>query len=69
MANSEETRVRYGLKQTAKGAIQLDITTEASTVEQAERLMDDGIKRLRALVLKHNYRTVDMPEKPDARGG
>lgn len=29
----EETRVRMGAKQTAKGAIQLDLTAEAPTVE------------------------------------
>lgn len=41
-----ETRVRLNASQTAKGAIQLDITTEASTVEQARELFGQAIDAL-----------------------
>ena len=47
---NEETRVRIGAKQTAKGAIQLDITAEAPTVEKAGELLDGAIKELIAKV-------------------
>ena len=35
----EETRVRMAVKQTAKGAIQIDLTAEAPTVEKATELL------------------------------
>jgi hypothetical protein len=47
MNGATETRVRMGAKQTSKGSIQLDITTEASTVDEAGRLMGEAIIRLR----------------------
>ena len=37
---NEETRVRMGVKQTAKGSIQMDLTAEAPTVEQAGELVE-----------------------------
>ena len=47
MPEVQETRVRLGAKQTARGTIQLDITTEAPTVDQAGRLMGEAVARLR----------------------
>ena len=43
---NEETRVRLGAKQTAKGSIQLDITAEAPTVEKARELLGQAIDAL-----------------------
>lgn len=43
---NEETRVRLGAKQTAKGSIQLDITAEAPTVEKAQELLGQAIDAL-----------------------
>ena len=45
-----ETRVRIGAKQTAKGAIQMDITAEAPTVEKARELLGQAIDALTAEV-------------------
>lgn len=59
MNGSQETRVRFGVKQTAKGAIQLDVTSEAPTVEEAGILLDQGIKRLREELKRNNLKTVD----------
>jgi len=47
---NEETRVRLGAKQTAKGSIQLDITAEAPTVEKAQELLGQAIDALTAEV-------------------
>ena len=46
MEIGQETRVRMGAKQTAKGAIQLDLTAEAPTVEKARELLGDAIDAL-----------------------
>ena len=43
---NEETRVRMGVKQTEKGQIQMDLTVEAPTVEQAGELLDQAIGKL-----------------------
>ena len=43
---TSETRVRMGVKQTAKGAIQMDITAEAPTVEEAGQLLGKAIDEL-----------------------
>ena len=56
---TEETRVRMGAKQTAKGTIQLDLTAEAPTVEQAGQLMEDAIDRLVATVQKKGFALVE----------
>lgn len=48
--DTKETRVRYGVKQTAKGSVQLDITAEAPSTTEAEELLRDGIKRLSGAV-------------------
>jgi len=55
----EETRIRMGAKQTAKGAIQLDLTAEAPTVEQAGQLMEDAIDRLVAVVQRKGFAIVE----------
>ena len=47
-----ETRVRLGLRQTAKGNIQMDITTEAPTVEKARDLLGQAIDDLTVEVEK-----------------
>ena len=53
-----ETRVRLGAKQTAKGNIQLDLTCEAPTVDEAGRLMNEAITRLRNEVHDHGLELV-----------
>ena len=39
----EETRVRLGAKQTAKGTIQMDITVEAPTTVKAQELFREAM--------------------------
>lgn len=63
MNGSTETRVRMGAKQTAKGNIQLDITAEAPTVDEAGRLMKDAITRLRNEVHDHGLDLVSDAQK------
>jgi len=41
--DSKETRVRLGAKQTAKGTIQMDITAEAPSVEEATALLSKAV--------------------------
>ena len=55
---NEETRVRMGVKQTAKGSIQMDLTAEAPTVEQAGELLDQAIKKLIEKVKSHGLTLV-----------
>ena len=57
---NEETRVRMGAKQTAKGAIQLDITAEAPTVDEAGTLLGEAIKRLVKEIKDQGLKTVDQ---------
>lgn len=57
---NHETRVRFGAKQTAKGTIQLDLTTEAPTVEEAGTMLGQAIERLKQEVAAKGLRTVDM---------
>lgn len=59
MNGTTETRVRMGAKQTAKGNIQLDITAEAPTVDEAGRLMNEAITRLRNEVHDHGLELVN----------
>jgi len=48
-----------GARQTAKGSIQLDLTTEAPTVERAGQLMEDAIDRLVGLVQEKGFALVE----------
>lgn len=48
-ANIPSTRARLNFKQTAKGAGQMDVTTEASTVEEASKMMGEAIDSLRKI--------------------
>ncbi len=57
---STETRVRMGAKQTAKGSIQLDITAEAPTVEEAGDLLGKAIDRLKKEVSAKGLKTADQ---------
>jgi len=57
---THETRIRMGAKQTAKGAVQLDLTTEATTVDEAGKLMEQAIPRLKEVVAKNGLQTVDQ---------
>ena len=43
---TEETRVRIGAKQTAKGAVQFDVTAEAPTVDEAAVLLEGALKKV-----------------------
>ena len=59
MNGSTESRVRMGAKQMAKGSVQLDITAEAPTVDEAGRLMNEAITRLRNEVHGHGLELVN----------
>ena len=56
---TEETRVRMGAKQTAKGQIQLDLTAEAPTVEQAGQMLGEAIDKLVATVKEKGFALVE----------
>ena len=55
---STETRVRMNFKQGAKGSVQLDLTAEAPTVDEAGELLDQGITKLVETVRKHGLTLV-----------
>ncbi len=59
MSDTVETRVRLGVKQTAKGAIQMDITVEAPNVEDAGELLSGAIDRLKKTVTAKGLKTAD----------
>ncbi|MBA7556893.1 hypothetical protein ES705_49616 [subsurface metagenome] len=42
-----------GAKQTAAGKVQMDLTAEAPTVDEASELLDGAIKKLVEKVRKH----------------
>jgi hypothetical protein len=48
-ANIPSTRARLNFKQTAKGAGQMDVTTEAPTVDEASKMMGEAIDSLRKI--------------------
>ena len=48
-ANIPNTRARLNFKQTAKGAGQMDVTTEAPTVDEASKMMGEAIDSLRKI--------------------
>lgn len=56
----EETRVRLGVKQNAKGNIQMDITAEAPTVEKAGELLEGAIAKLKAKAAAAGLETTDQ---------
>jgi len=56
---TEETRVRMGAKQTAKGQIQLDLTAEAATGEQAGQMLGEAIDKLVATVKEKGFALVE----------
>ena len=55
---TEETRVRMGAKQTAKGLLQLDLTAEAPTVEKAEELLGQALDSLVKTVKEKGFELV-----------
>ena len=55
---NEETRVRMGGKQTAKGAIQLDLTVEAPTVDKAAELLGGALDKLVATIKEKGFEIV-----------
>ena len=46
----QETRVRMGAKQTAKGTVQMDLTAEAPDVETAGDLLSEAITRMATIL-------------------
>jgi len=50
MDETRETRIRIGVKQTAKGSIQLDLTSEAPSVAEAIKGLSESIDQVRATV-------------------
>jgi len=48
-ANIPNTRARLNFKQTSKGAGQMDVTTEAPTVDEASKMMGEAIDSLRKI--------------------
>jgi hypothetical protein len=52
-----------GAKQTAKGTLQLDITTEAPTVDEAGQLLGKAIVRLKQEIEKQGLFLVNTESK------
>ncbi len=52
---AQETRVRMNASQTAKGAITLDVTAEAPTVEKARELLGQAIDALTEEVKRRGF--------------
>lgn len=49
------TRVRMGFKPSAKGVVSLDVTSEATTVEQAGKMLREGIAEFKAIAAEEGY--------------
>lgn len=47
-ATVPQTRTRINLKSTAKGDITFDVTAEAPTPEEAQKMLEDSINKIRA---------------------
>lgn len=45
-----QKRVRINLSQTAKGLVQLDITTESESVEESKKILSEAIDSARAVI-------------------
>ena len=56
---STETRVRIGFKQAASGKVQMDLTVEAPTVDEAGELLAGAIDKLRKKVAVEGLETTD----------
>ncbi len=50
------TRVRMNFATTAKGLAQLDVTTEAPSVEEAGSMMDKAIDSLRGIIASKGFK-------------
>ena len=59
MSDTIETRVRLGIKQNAKGLFQMDITTEAPTVDETGDLLSAAIDRLKKETREKGLNTTD----------
>jgi hypothetical protein len=57
----EETRVRFAVKQTGKGLIQIDVTTESPTVEKTVELMGGAIDELVKIVRDRDLKLTSDP--------
>jgi len=58
-ATTPNTRVRMNVKQSAKGAMQLDCTAEAPTVQQAGELLEGALQEARARIEKAGYQLTE----------
>ncbi len=57
---STETRVRIGFKQASSGKVQMDLTVEAPTVDEAGELLAGAIDKLRKKVGAEGLATTDQ---------
>ena len=55
---NEETRVRMGVKQNAKGTVQLDLTAEAAIVDKAGELLGQALETLKAKIQEKGFELV-----------
>ena len=56
---SKERRVRIHFSQTAKGAVTLDVTSEAESVEMAASNLQQGLVALEGEIEKRGLKTAD----------
>ena len=57
-----DSRVRLGFKPNAKGTVNLDVTSESTTPEEAEALLKDGIRRFKAVAESEGYTVTEIPK-------
>ena len=57
-----DSRVRFGFKPNAKGTVNLDVTSEAETTEEAEALLKDGIQRFKSVAESEGYTITEIPK-------
>jgi hypothetical protein len=50
----------------SKGLVQWDVSAEAETAEDAQKQLDDGIKRVKAVILSNGYAETS-PEEGNAK--
>jgi len=58
-----ETRVRMGVKSTAKGTVNVDVTAEADNASRCAELLTDGIAQFKGVVEAEGFILNEAPNK------
>lgn len=57
-----DSRVRMGFKPSAKGIVSIDVTSEATSVEEAGKLLREGIEEFKKIVLENSFVVAEKSE-------